>query len=103
MIEHGITPKTVIADPEKKPSIGRMTLIEVDVALSNCEKAIKAHTETAKTKLNSNASIPSNVLRELSRANADRGRLMMRRISLLIEAGDSASMELLDKLMKGNL
>jgi hypothetical protein len=35
-----------------------------------------------------------------ARANADRGRLMMRRISLLIEAGDAAAMELLDKIMK---
>jgi hypothetical protein len=97
------TPKTPKApkQPGDKPmSIGRMTLTEVDVALTDCEKTIKVHSDTVKAKLSSNASIPSNVLRELSRANAQKGRLVMRRVALLVEAGDAAAMDLLDKLMK---
>ena len=94
------TPKAPKQASDKPTSIGRMTLIEVDASLTECEKTIKAHSDTVKSKLTNNASIPSNVLRELSRANAQKGRLMMRRIALLIEAGDAAVMDLLDKLMK---
>jgi hypothetical protein len=93
------TPKAAKQAPEKTP-IGRLTLPEVDAALADCEKTIKSHSDTVKAKLGANASIPSNVLRELSRANAQKGRLMMRRIALLIDAGDAAVMDLLDKLMK---
>jgi hypothetical protein len=94
------TPKAPKQAGDKPMPIGRMALTEVDVALADCEKTIKAHSDTVKAKLTNNASIPSNVLRELSRANAQKGRLMMRRIALLIEAGDAAVMDLLDKLMK---
>ncbi len=83
-----------------KPTIGRMSLNDVDSALSDCEKTIKVHSDVVKTKLASNGTIPTNVLRELSRANSQRGRLMIRRIVLLIESGDAAVMELLDKIMK---
>lgn len=82
------------------PTIGRMSLGDVDVALADCEKTIKSHSEIVKSKLACNGSIPSTVLRELSRANAQRGRLMMRRIALLIDTGDAAVVELLDKIMK---
>ena len=78
----------------------RLSIIEVDTALSVCEKTIKGHSDIVKAKLTANASIPSNVLRELSRANAQKARLTMRRITLLVESGDAAVMELLDKLMK---
>jgi len=40
------------------------------------------------------------MLRELSKGNNQKARLMMRRIALLIDTGDAAVMELLDKLMK---
>ncbi len=40
---------------------------------------------------------------DLSKANAHKGKLMMRRISLLIETGEASAMELLDKLMKVKL
>jgi hypothetical protein len=93
-------PKAPKQSGDKPTTIGRMALTEVDAALAECEKTIKAHSDTVKAKLTNNASIPSNVLRELSRANAQKGRLMMRRIALLIEAGDAAVMDLLDKLMK---
>ncbi|MCX7248796.1 MAG: hypothetical protein NTX31_14190 [Burkholderiales bacterium] len=85
---------------EKSTSIGRLPLAEVDMALAACEKTIKTHIETIKVKLNNNAAIPPTVLRELSKGNSQKSRLMMRRIALLIESGDSAVMELLDKLMK---
>ncbi len=77
-----------------------MNLAEVDASLLVCEKNIKTQIETVKVKLNINASIPPAVLRELSKGNGQKSRLMMRRIALLIESGDSGVMELLDKLMK---
>jgi hypothetical protein len=40
------------------------------------------------------------VLRDLSIANTQKARLTMRRIALLIETGDTAVMELIDKLCK---
>jgi hypothetical protein len=85
---------------EKVPTISRLSLPEVDAALSTCEKSVKQHIETVKAKLTANASIPPTVLRELSKFNSQKSRLMMRRIALLIESGDSTVMELLDKLMK---
>lgn len=93
------TPKAPKQATDKTP-IGRLTLQEVDATLADCEKIIKSHSDTVKAKLAVNASIPSSVLRELSRANAEKGRLMMRRIALLIEYGDAAAQDLLDKLMK---
>lgn len=87
------------AEPKPTP-IGRLKLAEVDAALAECERSIKSCSETVKLKLNSSAAIPTKVLHELSRANAHKGKLMMRRITLLIEGGDAAVMELLDKLMK---
>jgi len=93
------TPKAPKQATDKTP-IGRLTLQEVDATLADCEKIIKSHSDTVKAKLAVNASIPSSVLRELSRANAEKGRLMMRRIALLIEYVDAAAQDLLDKLMK---
>lgn len=84
----------------KPPTIGRLTLSEVDAALFECEKSIKVCSDVVKSKLNSNSTIPSKVLHELSKTNANRGKLMMRRIALLIDVGDVVVMELLDKLMK---
>jgi hypothetical protein len=78
----------------------RLPLAEVDMALAACEKNIKTHIDTIKVKLNNNAAIPPTVLRELSKGNSQKSRLMMRRIALLIESGDSSVMELLGKLMK---
>ena len=94
------TPKAPKQATDKPTPIGRLLLPEVDLALNECEKIIKAHTDIVKAKLSSNASFPTNVLRELSRANAQKGRLMVRRIALLIESGDSAAMEIFEKLMK---
>ena len=88
-------------DAKPKPTpIGRLALADVDAALADCEKSIKSCSDAVKTKLNSNAAIPTKILQELSRTNAHRGKLMMRRITLLIDGGDAAVMELLDKLMK---
>ena len=84
----------------KQPSIGRLSLIDVDAALVDCEKTIKACSDAVKVKLNNNANISPIVLRDLSRANSKKTRLMMRRISLLIDIGDVAVTELLEKLMK---
>jgi hypothetical protein len=87
--------------PEAKTTpIGRLTLPEVDLALAACEKTVKAHIDTVKAKLATNSSIPANILRELSHGNNLKSRLMKRRIALLIETGDAAVMELLQKLMK---
>lgn len=84
----------------KATPIGRMTIGEVDVALAECDKTIKTCSDLVKAKLASNAALPTSVLRDLSKANAHKGRLMMRRVSLLIENGEASTMELLDKLMK---
>ena len=99
-VSGGKTVKIAKLPEEKTPSIGRMSLTEVDVALMTCEKNIKSHVETVKAKLTSNASISPEVLRELSKGNSQKTRLVMRRIALLIESGDAAALELLDKLMK---
>ena len=88
---------------EKATPIGRMTIGEVDAALSDCDKTIKTCSDLVKAKLATNASLPTNVLHDLSKANAHKGKLMMRRISLLIESGETSAMELLDKLMKVKL
>lgn len=94
-------PSNAPKESENKPTpIGRLPIAEVDAALSDCEKIIKSHSDTVKAKLAGNAAIPANVLRELSRANAQKAKLIMRRITLLIESGDSAAMELVDKLVK---
>jgi len=42
----------------------------------------------------------TDVLRDLSVANKQKARLTMRRIGLLIETGDTAVMDLIDKLCK---
>jgi hypothetical protein len=94
------TPKTPKPAGEKPTPIGRLTLPEVDSALAECDKTIKTHSETVKAKLTSNASIPPAALRELSRANGQRARLTMRRIVLLLESGDSAVVDLIEKLVK---
>ena len=57
-------------------------------------------TDVVKSKLTSGGAIPSEVLRDWSIANKQKARLTMRRIALLIETGDAAVIELLDKLMK---
>lgn len=83
--------------------IGRMTIGEVDAALADCDKTIKTCSELVKAKLASNSALSTSVLRDLSKANAHKGKLMMRRITLLIESGEASVMELLDKLMKVKL
>ena len=94
------TAATTDQQAHKPTPIGRLAIIEVDKALAECEKTVKAHSETVKAKLAANAAIPSNVLRELSRANAMKAKLVMRRIALLVESGDHAALELIDKLIK---
>lgn len=88
---------------EKATPIGRMTIGEVDAALAYCDKTIKTCSELVKAKLASNAALSTSVLRDLSKANAYKGKLMMRRITLLIDSGEASVMELLDKLMKVKL
>jgi hypothetical protein len=58
------------------------------------------NTELVKTKLTSGGAIPFEVLRDLSIANKQKARPTMRRIALLIETGDAAVMDLIDKLCK---
>lgn len=94
------TATTLDQQPHKPTSIGRLAIVEVDKALAECEKTIKTHSETVKAKLATNAAIPGNVLRELSRANGIKAKLVMRRIALLVEAGDHAALDLIDKLIK---
>lgn len=88
---------------EKPTPIGRMSISEVDAALADCDKTIKTCSELVKAKLASNAALSTSVLRELSKANAHKSKLMMRRITLLIDSGEASVMELLDKLMKVKL
>ena len=96
--EHTDNPKTRRKTNEK--SIRTLTLTEVDGALAVYDKTIRMNTELVKTKLTSGGAIPSDVLRDLSVANKQKARLTMRRIALLIETGDTAGMDLIDKLCK---
>ncbi|MRW83727.1 hypothetical protein GJ698_06420 [Pseudoduganella sp. FT26W] len=93
-------PQTQQPEKAKPTPIGRLAFAEVDKALSECEKTIKTHSDTVKSKLAVNAAIPGNVLRELSRANAQKAKLVMRRIGLLMESGDQAALDMIDKLVK---
>lgn len=85
---------------QKGSPISQLSLLQTDAALADCDKMVKTHSESVKAKLASNAAIPGNILRELSRANAQRSRLVQRRITLLIESGDGPALELIDKLLK---
>jgi hypothetical protein len=96
--EPAVQPKTRRKTNEK--SLRTLTLSEVDGALADYDKTIRMNTELVKTKLTSGGAIPSDVLRDLSVANKQKARLTMRRIALLIETGDTAVMDLIDKLCK---
>jgi hypothetical protein len=87
-------------DIEKDAPINKLTLAQVDAGLAECDKIIKDRSETVKTKLAANAALPPTALRELSRANFKRGKLMLRRFALLLESGDQAALDQIDKLMK---
>lgn len=84
----------------EEKSIRSLTLAEVDGALAVYDKTIRMNTELVKTKLSAGGHLPSDVLRDLSVANKQKSRLTMRRIALLIETGDAAVMDLVDKLCK---
>ena len=96
--EQAAQPKTRRKSNEK--SIRTLSLTEVDGALTVYDKTIRMNTELVKTKLTTGGAIPSEVLRDLSIANRQKVRLTMRRIALLIETGDTAVMDLIDKLCK---
>lgn len=96
--EQTTQPKTRRKTNQK--SIRTLSLTEVDGALAVYDKTIRMNTELVKTKLTSGGAIPSDVLRDLSVANKQKARLTMRRIALLIETGDTAVMDLIDKLCK---
>jgi len=93
-------PTKTAKQPSDKTPIGRMTIAEVDAAITDCDRIITTNNATVKLKLTANAAIPPAVLRDLSRANSLRGRLVMRRISQLLETGEPAAMDLIDKLLK---
>jgi hypothetical protein len=80
--------------------VGRQTLAEVDAGLAECEAVIKLCSDAVKIKLGINGSIPPNLLRDLARSNAQRQKLVLRRVTLLLESGDTISQDLIEKLMK---
>ena len=84
----------------KEKSIRTMNFSSIDAALSEIDKTIKENSDIVKTRLAANSSIPAEILRGLSRANGQKSRLVMRRISLLMELGEPGVMDLIDKLMK---
>lgn len=84
----------------KGTPIGRQTLAQVDVGLTECDTVIKTCSDTVRAKLGTSSTIPPNLLRELARANAQRGKLVMRRIMMLVESGDPIASDLIDKLLK---
>lgn len=94
------TPKPKTRRQSTQKSLRTLSLTEVDGALAVYDKTIRMNTELVKTKLTSGGAIPSDVLRDLSVANKQKARLTMRRIALLIETGDTAVMDLIDKLCK---
>jgi hypothetical protein len=96
--EQTAKPKTRRKTNEK--SIRTLSLTEVDGSIAVYDKTIRMNTELVKTKLTTGGAIPSDVMRDLSIANKQKSRLTMRRIALLIETGDSAVMDLIDKLCK---
>ncbi len=94
------TDKSKTRRKTNEKSLRTLSLTEVDGALAVYDKTIRMNTELVKTKLTSGGTIPSDVLRDLSVANKQKSRLTMRRIALLIETGDTAVMDLIDKLCK---
>lgn len=93
------SPEPAVQRPKGTP-VGRQSIGEVDAGLAECEKTIKACSDAIRARLTSNGAIPPAVLRDLARANAQRSKLVMRRISLLLDAGDAAATELIEKLLK---
>ncbi len=104
--ENTTAPTTELAAQTKtrrrtnEKSIRTLSLTEVDGALAVYDKTIRMNTDLVKSKLVAGGAIPSDVLRDLSVANKQKSRLTMRRIALLIETGDAAAMDLVDKLCK---
>ena len=94
------TKKPTTSRKTNEKSLRTLSLTEVDGALAVYDKTIRMNTELIKNKLTSGGAIPSDVLRDLSVANKQKARLTMRRIALLIETGDTAVMDLIDKLCK---
>ncbi len=88
--------------PKATPG-GRQTISEVDQALAECEKVIKTCADAVRAKLAGNGAIPPAILLDLARANAQRTKLVLRRITLLLESGDSSASDLLEKLLKVKL
>lgn len=84
----------------KATPVGRQSIAEVDEGLSECEKVIKTCSDAVRAKLAGNGAIPPAVLRDLARANAQRTKLVLRRITLLLESGDPGASDLLEKLLK---
>lgn len=84
----------------KGTPIGRQTLSEVDAGLMDCEKLIKSASEGVRARLTANSPIPTTLLRDLARGNAQRSKLVLRRVTLLLDAGDANAIELVEKLMK---
>lgn len=97
---HTAPMSTASKDAHDGTPVGRMTLTEVDTALNEQEKKIKLSADTIKAKLAANSPIPTAVMRELSRGNSQKARLVMRRIALLVEHGDPSANELIEKLLK---
>lgn len=70
-----------------------MTIGEVDTALADCDKTIKVCSDMIKAKLASNATLSTAVLRDLSRANTHKSKLIMRR-SLTLTNGEARVVDL---------
>lgn len=107
MPEESIKPQTSHVSEQRKirrqrdeKSIRSLSLQEVDIALNGYDKTIRMNTESIKSKLSTGATIPPEVLRELAIANKQKNRLILRRINLLLESGDSNVIDLIDKFCK---
>lgn len=99
-VSHDVEKNTAVEVRQKEKSVRTMNFSTIDAALSEIEKTIKENSDIVKNRLAANSAIPGEVLRGLSRANGQKLKLVMRRITLLMELGEPGVMDLIDKLMK---
>jgi hypothetical protein len=88
------------SENDRIPSVGGLSLPELDLAIVECEKDIKKHSEIVKLMLSTSSRISPSALRELSKARTRKFRLTLRRITLLIESGDTTAAGLIDRLLQ---
>lgn len=95
-----MTEKQETKQQEQQPSIGKMSIAEVDAEFAKVEASTKRLNESVKAAFEANQPVNVDDLRQLQRMGQRRTKLMLRRIALIVANPSSQANDLLDKLMK---